>query len=305
MKIRMGKAVGIVLLLTALLCCSCRNNQLQVYETMQEAAEKGDFADVKRHLKRGADVNAKDKYGQTPLLEAARNGHKAVAELLIAKGADLNAKDKDGWPPLCWACVNGSKDVVELLIAKGAIVNSKAGIPGQTGGGETPLHAAARVGYKDVVELLIAKGADVNAQTREFPKDKFEWAFGRRWADDRVAFSTPLLWAARYGHKAVAELLIAKGADVNAENEKGETPLHAAARYGHKAVVELLISKGADVNAKTEKGETPLFLALQPSPDDPLDDFMKGKGYLPKDESVIKEERTGMVELLKKHGARQ
>ena len=303
MKIR--GTFGILMLLTALICCGGRDNQVQVYETMQEAAEKGDFADVKRHLKRGADVNAKDKYGQTPLLEAARNGHKAVAELLIAKGADVNAKDKAGWPPLYWACVNGSKDVVELLIAKGAIVNSKAGIPGQTGGGETPLHVAASHGHKDVVELLIAKGADVNAKTRESRTATTDWLFGPANEDDEAAFSTPLQWAARYGHKAVAELLIAKGADVNARNEKGATPLHTAARYGHKAVAELLIAKGADVNAKTEKGETPLFLALQLGPGDPLDDFMKRKGYLPKDEFALNEDRPGMVELLKKHGARE
>ncbi len=54
-------------------------------------------------IAKGADVNAKDKDGGTPLHWAAKNGHKDVAELLIAKGADMNARNKDGGTPLHWA----------------------------------------------------------------------------------------------------------------------------------------------------------------------------------------------------------
>ena len=53
-----------------------------------------------------------------------------------------------------------------------------------------------------------------------------------------------------FGHKEVVELLIAKGADVNAKNDGGYTPLHQAAINGHKEIAELLIEKGANVNAK-------------------------------------------------------
>ena len=79
-----GKAVGAAMLLTALLCWSGQNNQPQIYKTLHEAAAKGDLDEVKRHLENGANVNAKDKYGWTPLHEASNNGHKEVAELLIA-----------------------------------------------------------------------------------------------------------------------------------------------------------------------------------------------------------------------------
>ena len=54
---------------------------------------------------------------------------------------------------------------------------------------------------------------------------------------------------------------LAAGVDVNVIY-KGQTPLHYAAAYGHKEIVELLIAKGADVNAKISdgfhKGDTPL-----------------------------------------------
>ena len=74
---------------------------------------------------------------------------------------------------------------------------------------------------------------------------------------------TPLHFAARDGYKEIVELLIAKGADVNAkDNDGGTTPLHHAASYGRNEVVELLIAKGADVNAKDNYGGTPLDRAI-------------------------------------------
>jgi ankyrin repeat protein len=76
----------------------------------------------------------------------------------------------------------------------------------------------------------IAAGADVNAKD-----DEYGW--------------TPLIWAADGGHKNVAALLIAKGANVNAKSE-GWTALHSAAEEGYKEIAELLIANGADVNAK-------------------------------------------------------
>ena len=75
-----------------------------------EAAWSGNIEAVKQHLDAGADVNA-DSGGYTPLHFAAT---KEIAELLIANGADVNAKDDEGETPLDWASRHRPK-TAELL----------------------------------------------------------------------------------------------------------------------------------------------------------------------------------------------
>jgi ankyrin repeat protein len=91
--------------------------------SIHAAAQYGNIEAVKQHLAAGADVNAKDGEGYTPLHNAASDGHKEVAELLIANGADVNAKDGEGYTPLHNAAFDGHKEIAELLIAEGADVN--------------------------------------------------------------------------------------------------------------------------------------------------------------------------------------
>ena len=75
--------------------------------------------------------------------------------------------------------------------------------------------------------------------------------------------------AAYDGQKEIAEVLLAKGAKVNARDKNGDTPLHCAAggavstieTQGHRDVVELLLNRGAEINAKNDIGWTPLYVA--------------------------------------------
>ena len=62
-------------------------------EQLYEAARKGDAAEVKAALDKGADVNAKFRYGATALFKAAERGNTEVVKLLIERGADVNVKD--------------------------------------------------------------------------------------------------------------------------------------------------------------------------------------------------------------------
>ena len=67
-----------------------------------------------------------------------------------------------------------------------------------------------------------------------------------------------MTWAACSGHVAVAEMLIAAGAEVNLANNYGMTPLHWAARNGHLEVVQLLLRHGADKERKDKWGKKPV-----------------------------------------------
>ena len=143
-------------------------------DPIHDVAWKGDLAGVQRELNKGADVNAKDYIGRTPLHNAARwshKGHKKVAELLISRGADVDAMDDDGWTPLHYAALGGSKETAKLLIVEGVDMNT------ENDEGETALHQAAHGGHKEVAELLIANDADVNARKKngDTPLDEANW----------------------------------------------------------------------------------------------------------------------------------
>jgi len=80
-------------------------------------------------------------------------------------------------------------------------------------------------------------------------------------AGNNVAQATPLHAAAMLGHVDVAKLLCAKGADVNARGMNGLTPLVSAAMQGQCEIVELLLAERAHIDAKTDAGATALYLA--------------------------------------------
>ncbi|CZR58832.1 related to beta transducin-like protein [Phialocephala subalpina] len=72
---------------------------------------------------------------------------------------------------------------------------------------------------------------------------------------------TLLRWAAEYGHEGTMQLLLQKGADVEAKDKRDQTPLYLASMNGHYKVAQLLLDQGADVKAATTNGWTPLHVA--------------------------------------------
>jgi cytohesin len=267
------------------------------YSSIHYAVAAGDVEAVKQHLAAGADVNAKDEDGQTPLDRAVKfNVTTEIADLLRKHGGKTGeelkpvepvAEAAKPEPPTAKApdisihdaVEEGNIEAVKQHLAAGTDVNVKGGR--MVG---TPLHYAALEAHKEIIELLIAKGADVNA------KDKH----------GRIS----LHLAALGGHKEIAELLIAKGADVNAKGMTGWTALHQAAIYGYKEIAELLIAEGADVNAKASSGiqlHTPLDEAIKQQRTETADLLRKHGGKTGVELSIHAAARVGHIEAVKKH----
>ncbi len=71
----------------------------------------------------------------------------------------------------------------------------------------------------------------------------------------------PLHLAAECGHREIVELLLDRGADINARANYNRTALHLAAERGHREIVELLLDRGADINIRTNYNRTALHIA--------------------------------------------
>jgi ankyrin repeat protein len=101
--------------IAAVVLVGCGNPEAD--RALLEAARDGNIEAVRQHLAAGADVNAKNDFGWTPLHQVAT---KEIAELLIAEGAEVNVNDRGGSTPLHNAVIGFQKEVAELLIANGA-----------------------------------------------------------------------------------------------------------------------------------------------------------------------------------------
>jgi cytohesin len=150
------------------------------------AVQAGSVEMVRLIVELGANVNA-TRYHGTPLFWAALEGRAEMLEVLTAAGADLDAPDPLGGVPLRWAVERGHIEVTRILLASGADTEYTEATTDQN-----LLHLAALAGHPELVDLLVAAGLALNGRD----------IYGR----------TPLDYATRHGHRAVARQLAAAGA---------------------------------------------------------------------------------------------
>jgi ankyrin repeat protein len=131
--------------------------KLRNASAIQFAASNGSVETLRLLAKAGADLNAADATGLTPLMAAAFMGHADVVDALLKAGAALEARDGDGYTPLIFASNAGKATVVQRLLAAGAAANARARDD------STPIMFAAQSGFDDCVRLLCAAGADPKA----------------------------------------------------------------------------------------------------------------------------------------------
>jgi ankyrin repeat protein len=240
----------------AMFCLAAASTAGAADDTLTGLIQAGHRDTALKMIAAGADVNATQGDGTTPLHWAVYKVDADLARALLARGAKPDVMNNYGSSPLAEAVKVANARLVEMLLDAG----SNAEVANQEG--QTALMLAARAGSFDVAKLLVRHGANVNAR--------------ETWRGQ-----TALMWAADAGSAELTRFLIGHKADVNARalandwpsqltaeprNQYrptgGLTPLLYAARSGCTDCVQALLDAGANPNMPSPDGVTPLMVAI-------------------------------------------
>jgi uncharacterized protein len=217
------------------------------------AVRMDDIEAVRLLLGAGANAQAANRYGVTPLALAAVNGNPAVVGALIKAGADVNAALPEGETALMTAARTGNPEALELLLERGADANTQ-----ENWLGEAALMWAAAQNHAEAVKVLLAHGAKPDLRSHAT-------TFKRRVQGQTIlprGGFTALMYAARENAADAARVLVDGGADVNLGDPDGVTALLLAIINAHYDLAAMLIEKGANVDTADNTGMTPLYAAV-------------------------------------------
>lgn len=238
---------------------------------------------------------------------------------LLAAGAKIPAQIAGADGPLHYAAMFGTVDAVKSLVEHGARVDARGSY------GRTPLmYAAADAKSVEMVDFLLKSGADVNAVNEggdnalfdAVTRDNPSVAVAARLIDagldleyEHKSYKTILCWAANCGRKEIVELLLVRGAKVNAAIDRNESPIAQAMMGKHHDIVKLLLKAGADPESKNYGGWTLLEYATEQKDEDLVRDIIQrtaAKGTAQSDsersakaEALAKAAERGDVSMLK------
>eukprot|EP00061_Rhincodon_typus_P010624 g35070.t1 len=203
------------------------------------------------------DVNYQEpEYKWSPLLNAVQAEHERIVDLLLEHGADPKLQKKNGASPFIVAAIIGNVNLLSKFLGLGADIDEA------DGNGFTAFMEAAQYGHEEALRFLFQEKADVNKH-RMVSEARANIGKGGK---------TALIDAVLNKREDIVVILLDEmKADVNAFDNLGKTPLIHALESGNWEIVEILLKRGADVNARDKNQNTPLSIALTNcSPDSPL-----------------------------------
>jgi ankyrin repeat protein len=224
------------------------------------ATATGDERTVRLLLERGADPAHANAHGWTPLHQTAYSNQAALAAIFLDAGApaDVSARG-DGGTPLVAALFWGHRETAELLAERGGMCPRN-------------LRVAAGLGLVDMVEELVDPAGRPSPEAgadRGFYRPHSGFPAWRPSDDPQEALDEALAWAARNDRADVLDVLVARGARVDADVYRG-TALAWAAATGRSRAIERLLVLGADPSGRGAfggpthgEGVTALHLAAQ------------------------------------------
>lgn len=252
------------LIVSAMIGCTRRPPTSAKLDTeLLQASRRGDIPSLRRLLRQGAKIDARDEGGSTAVAIAADFGHRDAVKLLLDKGADPVAGGISGESALVEAAQVGYATKIALILERGvsqkamndALFTLADSAPAVVKIVSTPGPIQTRpnlerpdIDYAKCVGLLLDYGANIEAQNE--------------------VSETPLMWAAQHGQTEVVRALLERGAAVDVKDKYGNTALIGAAC--ECAVIDmpetlesmkLLLGKGAQANAKNKVGGTALMAA--------------------------------------------
>ncbi|KAJ5725594.1 uncharacterized protein N7483_006951 [Penicillium malachiteum] len=240
---------------------------------------------IKAFLDKGAGLESQDNSGWTILFHAGSTNNEEIINYLLSYGAELNHQDFSGNTPLIHTVLGVWPRAFQALLNAGADVNIV-----DCDGRNALFHCARsqvfefeEQPYYDMAAALIEHGADTEVEDYRhrtallvackgstggkktiFPRAILELLLKagtniehKDW-DGKSALSL----AVEEGHNEIVQLLISRHADLESRDKSLSTPLSHAAREGRYSTAKILIENGADINAVDNMGDTPLGIAI-------------------------------------------
>jgi ankyrin repeat protein len=194
--------------------------EVLAYEGLHRAAWQGDLPKVKALIASGANLDARDAKGRTPLHVATHARQREAVKLLAKAGANLDALEDDRYDAVTIASVADDPTTLALLLSLGANAGQ---VTSRYDG--TALIAAAHLGHDEVVRKLIAAGAPLDHV------NNLHWT---------AVIEAIVLGDGGPRHQRTLAALIDAGANLKLTDRQGNTPLQLASARGYTAMVKLL-----------------------------------------------------------------